>query len=51
MLATAISASERGAMDFLPKPFDIDELLSTVKNAFRKEYRGRTRQHRDARRA
>ena len=35
-LTTAISASEHGAMDFLPKPFDIDELLSTVKNALRR---------------
>ena len=35
-LTTAISASERGAMEFLPKPLDIDELLSTVKNALRK---------------
>jgi two-component system, NtrC family, nitrogen regulation response regulator GlnG len=35
-LTTAVSASEKGALDYLPKPFDIDELLATVKNAFRK---------------
>lgn len=34
-LTTAISASERGAMDFLPKPFDIEELLATVRSALR----------------
>jgi two-component system, NtrC family, nitrogen regulation response regulator GlnG len=32
-LTTAVTASERGALDFLPKPFDVDELLSTVQNA------------------
>jgi two-component system nitrogen regulation response regulator GlnG len=35
-LTTAISASEKGALDYLPKPFDIDGLLDTVKGAFRK---------------
>jgi len=35
-LTTAISASEKGALDFLPKPFDIDELLQTVASALRK---------------
>ncbi|MBU6475902.1 MAG: nitrogen regulation protein NR(I) [Alphaproteobacteria bacterium] len=34
-LTTAVSAVERGAMDFLPKPFDIDQLLETVGNALR----------------
>ena len=32
-LTTAVSASEKGAMDFLPKPFDIDQLVDMVKNA------------------
>jgi len=35
-LTTAIAASEKGALDFLPKPFDIDELIQTVNGAFRK---------------
>ncbi|MDE1152150.1 MAG: nitrogen regulation protein NR(I) [Micavibrio sp.] len=34
-LTTAIAASEKGALDFLPKPFDIDELIQTVNGAFR----------------
>jgi two-component system nitrogen regulation response regulator GlnG len=34
-LTTAVSASEKGALDFLPKPFDIDQIVSMVKNAFR----------------
>jgi two-component system nitrogen regulation response regulator GlnG len=29
-LLTAIKAAERGAFEYLPKPFDIDELLSVV---------------------
>jgi len=32
-LTTAVSAAEKGAMDFLPKPFDIDQLVVMVKNA------------------
>jgi len=32
-LTTAVSAAEKGAMDFLPKPFDIDQLVEMVKNA------------------
>ncbi len=32
-LATAVAANEGGALEFLPKPFDIDELLSTVSGA------------------
>lgn len=35
-LITGVTANERGAADFLPKPFDIDELLETVKSALRK---------------
>lgn len=32
-LATAVAAGEGGALDFLPKPFDVDELLATVSGA------------------
>lgn len=35
-LTTAVSASEKGALEYLAKPFDIDELLSVVKNALRR---------------
>lgn len=31
---TAINASELGAYEYLPKPFDLNELISTVKRAF-----------------
>jgi two-component system nitrogen regulation response regulator GlnG len=34
-LTTAVAASERGAVDFLPKPFDIDALLLMVASALR----------------
>lgn len=33
-LTTALSAAEKGALDYLPKPFDIDALLHAVRNAF-----------------
>ena len=32
-LITAVKATERGAYDYLPKPFDINNLLSVVKRA------------------
>lgn len=35
-LTTAVTASERGAMDFMPKPFDIEALLQLVGDAFLK---------------
>lgn len=35
-LTTAVTATERGALEYLPKPFDIDELLGVVKNALRR---------------
>jgi two-component system, NtrC family, nitrogen regulation response regulator GlnG len=35
-LTTAVSASEKGALDYLPKPFDIDALLTMVRGAFRR---------------
>lgn len=35
-LTTAVSASEKGALDFLSKPFDIDKLLDAVNDAFRR---------------
>ncbi|MDA8869813.1 nitrogen regulation protein NR(I) [Rhizobiaceae bacterium] len=33
---TAIQATESGAYDYLPKPFDLDELVSTVRRALDK---------------
>jgi two-component system nitrogen regulation response regulator GlnG len=36
-LTTAVAAVEKGAMDFLPKPFDIDRLVGTVKGALEQE--------------
>jgi len=35
-LSTAMDAANQGAFDYLPKPFDIDELISTVKKAIKK---------------
>src|SRR3546814_8345372 len=32
-LATAVRATERGAFEYLPKPFDLDELTQTVHDA------------------
>ena len=32
-LDTAVSASERGAFDYLPKPFDLDELVASIRAA------------------
>jgi len=32
-LLTAVKASERGAFDYLPKPFDLGELITAVKKA------------------
>jgi len=34
-LSTAVRATERGAFEYLPKPFDINELVSTVDRAIR----------------
>jgi two-component system nitrogen regulation response regulator GlnG len=34
-LHTAITATERGAFEYLPKPFDLRELLATVERALR----------------
>ncbi len=34
-IATAVSATQRGAFDFLEKPLDTDRLLVTVRNALR----------------
>ena len=33
-LMTAVRAAERGAFEYLPKPFDLNELVSIVKRAF-----------------
>ena len=35
-LSTAMDAANQGAFDYLPKPFDIDALISTVKKAVKK---------------
>ena len=35
-LSTAMDATNNGAFDYLPKPFDIDELVGTVKKALKK---------------
>ena len=35
-LSTAMEAANQGAFDYLPKPFDIDELVSIVKKAVKK---------------
>lgn len=35
-LATAVKATERGAYEYLPKPFDINELCSIVKRSLKK---------------
>lgn len=35
-LSTAMDATNNGAFEYLPKPFDIDELTSTVKKALKK---------------
>ncbi|MEQ8866598.1 MAG: nitrogen regulation protein NR(I) [Thalassobaculum sp.] len=32
-LLTAVKASERGAFEYLPKPFDLNELIATVRKA------------------
>ena len=34
-LSTAMAASDKGAFDYLPKPFDIDELVSIAKKALK----------------
>ena len=33
-LLTAVRAEKKGAFDYLPKPFDLDELLNLVSNTF-----------------
>ena len=39
-LSTAMAATERGAFDYLPKPFDLDELVSLVKRALKSKEMG-----------
>lgn len=36
-LSTAMDATNNGAFEYLPKPFDIDELVSVVKKALKKK--------------
>ena len=42
-LLTAITAAERGAFEYLPKPFDLKELVQVVQRALTSP--GRTREH------
>ena len=42
-LATAVRATEQGAFDYLPKPFDINELTRTVASALEKAKTDRPR--------
>jgi len=42
-LATAVRATERGAFDYLPKPFDINELKNTVDSALKTARKGESR--------
>ena len=49
-IMTAITAAERGAYEYLPKPFDLDELLKVVDRALQDAARpaSQERSHRDA---
>ena len=40
-LMTAVNATQRGAFDYLPKPFDINELTSVVKRALESTIKAR----------
>jgi two-component system nitrogen regulation response regulator GlnG len=44
---TAITAAERGAYEYLPKPFDLKELVAVVGRALREPKAGRTANHTD----
>jgi len=35
-LSTAMAAANKGAFEYLPKPFDLDELVATIKKALKK---------------
>lgn len=41
-LATAVRATERGAFEYLPKPFDLDELTRAVQDALNQSRRAET---------
>lgn len=41
-LSTAMGATNNGAFEYLPKPFDIDELIEVVKKALKKTTRQKT---------
>ncbi|OPY75462.1 MAG: Response regulator protein TodT [Syntrophorhabdus sp. PtaU1.Bin050] len=47
---TSVQAMKKGAVDFLPKPFEDEQLLQAVKTAIEKAVKGRTMQE-EARRA
>jgi two-component system nitrogen regulation response regulator GlnG len=44
---TAITAAERGAYEYLPKPFDLKELVAVVGRALREPKNGRPANHAD----
>ncbi len=39
-LSTAVRATEQGAFEYLPKPFDLDELCRAVREGLRRQARG-----------
>jgi two-component system nitrogen regulation response regulator GlnG len=41
-LSTAVRATEQGAFDYLPKPFDLNELIRTVQSALESRQAART---------
>ncbi|MCH8685256.1 nitrogen regulation protein NR(I) [Pedomonas mirosovicensis] len=47
-LATAVKATERGAFEYLPKPFDINELKGVVQSAIERIRSGRATARREA---
>ena len=50
-LLTAVKATERGAFEYLPKPFDLNELIAVVRRALEAPEAGLPPQHAGRRRA
>ncbi|MCB1971563.1 MAG: nitrogen regulation protein NR(I) [Geminicoccaceae bacterium] len=46
-LLTAVRATERGAFEYLPKPFDIDSLVATVQRALTRRNRAAAQMNRE----